>query len=237
VPMGRKSRCFVVSALLLSAGCLGSSKPAMCPAGPLAAKACPAAMRPADDGMFDDFEDGATQVPKTAERGGYWFESHDPNGSTIDPSPLSISQPGAGSEKALHIFGQTANADGAWGSLVGANFVETGVYDASKYAGISFKAKVGPTSTKSVRFNVGDVNTHPDGGVCKSCWNHFGKDLQLTSEWKEYTVSFAELQQQPGWGDQFPAITPSKLMAIYWAIGPGKPFDLWVDDIRLLECN
>lgn len=230
-------RAVALSALVLGAGCIDASKVAVCPAGPGAPKPCASGMRPADDGLIDDFEDGDTQVAKVADRSGYWFASHDPSGSTIDPSPLAISQPGAGSEKGLHVFGQTSSASDAWGSLVGANFVEQGVYDASKYAGISFKAKVGASSTKNVRFNVGDVNTHPDGGVCKTCWNHFGKDLQLTTDWQEYKISFAELHQQAGWGDQFATITPSKLIAIYWAIGPGKAFDLWVDDIRFVECS
>jgi hypothetical protein len=222
---------------VLSVSCIGASKEATCPAGPGAPKECATTTRPAEDGLIDDFEDGNMQVSKVADRGGSWFASKDPNGSTIDPTPLAMSQPGAGSEKALHVFGQTSSATDAWGSLVGANFVEQGVYDASKYSGIAFKAKVGAKAAQSVRFNVGDVNTHPDGGVCKTCWNHFGKDLQLTTEWQEYKVSFAELQQQPGWGDRFAALTPSKLIAIYWAFGPGKAFDLWVDDIHFVECS
>lgn len=227
----------VVSAFVLSVGCIDLSKQATCPAGPGAPKACAGATRAADDGLIDDFEDNDNQVSKVADRGGYWFTSHDPNGSNIDPTPFAVSQGGAGSDKALHVFGLTSSDSAAWGALVGASFVQQGVYDASKYSGISFKAKVGAKSTKNVRFNVGDVNTHPDGGVCKTCWNHFGKDLTLTSEWHEYKISFAELQQQPGWGDRFAAVTPSKLIALYWAIGPGKPFDLWIDDIRFLECS
>lgn len=229
-------RTVAFATVVLGVGCINASKEAMCPAGPGAPKACATTMRDADDGLIEDFEDGDTQVSKIADRSGYWFASHDPNGSTIDPSPLAITQPGAGSEKGLHVFGQTSSENGAWGSLVGANFVEQGVYDASKYAGIAFKAKVGPSSTKSVRFNLGDVDTHPDGGVCKTCWNHFGKDLQLTTSWQDYKISFAELQQQSGWGDRFPALTPSKLFAMYWAVGTGKSFDLWVDDVRFLEC-
>jgi len=225
-----------LSALVVSVGCIDASKQAMCPAGPGAPKECSVAARPAEDGLIDDFEDNDNQIAKIADRGGYWFTSHDPNGSTIDPTPFAISAGGAGSEKGLHVYGQTSSDSAAWGSLVGASFVEQGVYDASKYSGISFKAKVGPKSTKNIRFQVGDVNTHPDGGVCKNCWNHFGKDLQLTDDWKEYRISFAELQQQPGWGDRFPALTPTKLIAFYWAISPAKSFDLWIDDIRFLEC-
>jgi hypothetical protein len=226
-----------LSAAVLCVGCLDASKQAMCPAGPNAPKACVSGSRPAEDGLLDDFEDGATQLAKIADRGGYWFTSHDPNGSVIDPMPFAISDPGAGSsEKSLHVFGHTSADNGAWGVLVGANFVEQGFYDASKYAGISFKAKTAGSGTKSARFNVADVNTHPDGGVCKNCWNHFGKDLDLTTDWQEYKFSFAELAQQSGWGDRYPTITPSKVIAFSWAIGPGRPFDLWVDDVRFIDC-
>jgi hypothetical protein len=223
--------------MVLSVGCLDASKQAICPAGPNAPKACTSAgSRPAEDGLLDDFEDGDTQLQKIADRGGYWFTNHDPNGSTIDPTPFKIADQGAGSEKSLHVFGLTSSDSSAYGSLVGANFVEQGFYDGSKYAGISFKAKVAGKSTKNIRFNVADVNTHPDGGVCKSCWNHFGKDLELTTDWKEYKISFAELTQQSGWGDRYSTITPTKINAFSWVIAPGQPFDLWIDDIRFIEC-
>jgi hypothetical protein len=235
--MARTSRRAVaLSAVVLSMGCFDPAKVAMCPAGPNSPKACTGATRPAEDGLLDDFEDGDNQLPRIADRGGYWFASHDPNGSVIDPTPLKIADTGAASEKSLHVFGRTSSEADAWGVLFGANFVEQGFYDVSKYAGISFKAKVVGNSTKTVRFNVADVNTHPDGGVCKSCWNHFGKTIELTTDWKDYKVSFAELAQVPGWGDRYPSITLSKVNSFTWQIGPGQTFDVWVDDVRLDEC-
>jgi hypothetical protein len=240
IPRAAGARSALAGAVLLASGCIDLSKQAVCPAptGEGAVKTCAAGLRPVDDGLADDFEDGDSQLSKVGDRSGYWFTSHDNNGSAIDPSPFKMSDNGAGgSKKALHVFGNTSSDNGAWGVLVGVGFVEQGVYDASDYAGVSFKAKVVGSSTTSVRFNVADANTHPDGGVCKSCWNHFGKDIDLTTDWREYIVSFAELKQKPGWGEQFAAITPSKLIALNWAIGPGKAYDLWVDDIQLLACK
>jgi hypothetical protein len=229
----------LVGVALAPASCIDLTKQAVCPAptGEGAVKVCSSGFRTTDDGLVDDFEDADQQMSRVADRGGYWFTSHDPNGSAIDPSPFKMSDGGAGSKKALHVYGQTASDSGAWGVLVGANFVEQGIYDGSDYAGVSFKAKVGGSSTKNIRFNVADVNTHPDGGVCKTCWNHFGKDMAFTNEWQEYVVSFAELQQQPGWGDRFAAITPSKLIALNWAVGPGRAFDLWIDDVQFVSCK
>jgi hypothetical protein len=206
------------------------------PAGAAALKSCSSGGHPSDDGLVDDFEDGDNQLSKVGGRDGYWFTSHDNKGSSIGPNPLKIDQGGAGTSKAMHVNGQTSGDSGAWGALFGANFASQGLYDASKYAGISFKAKVGASSTRKVRFKVGDVNTHPDGGVCKSCWNHFGKDLLLTTDWKDYQVTFAEMKQEAGWGEPRPAVTPSQLMSINWSIGTGQTFDVWIDDIQFFEC-
>jgi hypothetical protein len=225
---------------VLAMGCVDEARQATCPVAPGTAvpKVCSAGTHPADDGLIDDFEDGDNQVSKIADRSGYWFTSHDPDGSTIDPTPFKISDGGAnGSKKALHVLGQTSSQSGAWGSLWGANFVGQGVYDASKYDGISFKAKVGGGATTKVRFKVADVNTHPDGGVCKTCWNHFGKDMQFSTEWQEFKVTFAEMKQEAGWGDRYPMITPAKLIALNWSIEPGRTFDVWIDDVQFFECQ
>jgi hypothetical protein len=229
-----------LAAGILASSCIDASRQATCPVPPgqVALKSCTAGTRPSEDGIIDDFEDNDTQVTKVGDRNGYWFASPDPNGSSIDPKPLADSPGGAGeSKKALHVFGQTSSASGAWGAQVGANLVGEGVYDASKYAGISFRAKIGKESTKVVRFKVADVNTHPDGGVCKTCWNHFGKDLELSTEWQEYKVAFADMKQEAGWGEPLPAITVSKLMGINWSIGPGRTFDLWLDDVQFFDCQ
>jgi hypothetical protein len=204
-----------------------------------AAKACAKGVRIAADGTLDDFEDGDSQVSKIDVRDGYWWKSKDDKGSTIEPDKLTPEEAGPGGNGvAAHFSGTTSSTPGAWGALFGANFVASGSYDASKYVGLVFKAKVGPKSTKKVRLKVGDVNTHPDGGVCKSCWNHFGMDLTLTTEWKEYQVLFADLKQAPGWGDpKPPGITVAQLHSIDWSIGTGATFDIWVDDIAFLECQ
>jgi hypothetical protein len=232
----------VAIAVLPSGGCnIGvSAKPAAGPGGTAPVKRC-RATRPADDGALDDFEDGNTQLTKSSGRDGYWFSAKDPKGSTID---MQTVEPGAGgSELALHMSGKTAEGtaeDGSWGVQLGANFVnEQGtLYDASKYAGFSFKAKAAPGSSKKVRFKIGDVNTHKDAGVCITCWNHFGKDLVLTEEWKEYKVMFSTADQEPGWGNPRPiSVTPAKLIGINWSVGPNQTYDMWFDDLTFLDCE
>jgi hypothetical protein len=229
----------VLGMILLSAGCIDASKRLTAPGGGgQRTKACENGIRPSADGAFDDAEDGNTEVTKVGGRDGYWFTSVDPKGSSLEPTPFAVSDGGTGGSKhALRIHGETSSASGAWGVLLGATMVGGGAYDASVYAGVSFKAKVGPKSTRKVRFKVGDVNTHPDGGACKNCWNHFGKDLTLSTDWQVYEVAFRDMTQEPGWGDQVPAVTPGKLLSVNWSIGSGQPYDLWVDDIQFFECR
>jgi hypothetical protein len=226
---------------LLGGACIGvSARPAATAAAgsPAAIKRC-RAVRPADDGSIDDLEDGNNQITKSAGRDGYWWSAADPKGSKID---MQTTEPGAGSEMAMRMTGMTVPGkpeEDFWGVQLGINFVTDGLfYDASKYAGISFKAKAGADSAHQIRFKIGDINTHKDAGICKACWNHFGKDITLTNEWKDYTVTFSGATQEPGWGDPRPqAITPSKLIALNWQVGPGQKYDIWIDDVTFLDCQ
>jgi len=241
-------RAFLIVAalpLLLagSSGCIGVSAKSAGPAVPgavSAVKKC-RAVRAADDGAIDDLEDGDNQITKTTGRDGYWWSAADPKGSKIE---MTVAEGGAGgSEMAMHMTGMTVPGkpeDDFWGVQLGINFVSEGMfYDATKYAGVAFKAKVGKAdSARAVRFKIADLNTHKDAGICTACWNHFGKDLALTPDWKEYKVTFSGAEQEPGWGDPRPlAITPSKLIALNWQVGPGQSYDIWIDDVTFLDCE
>jgi hypothetical protein len=230
----------------LSAGCIGVSQKKVI-SGVIGGtgtniKTCPLGARIADDGLVDDFEDGNNQVTLDGGRDGYWWPKVDNAGSTLQPTPFGTTEgAGNGSENAMHVWGKTASGDPtlAWGAGFGMNLRDqTAIYDASRYAGVSFRAKVGPGASTSVRFNVGDINTHPAGNICTTCWNHFGKNMVFTNEWKEYKVMFTDMRQQPDWGaPRPPAIEPSKLVEIDWSIGPGQTYDIWIDDIAFLDCK
>jgi hypothetical protein len=241
------TRLCVPLAVALTTGCIGVSQTrtaAPGSAGAAEVHSCRAGTRPAEDGLIDDFEDGNNQGALTGGRDGYWWPKKDTKGSTLEPEPFAPTEGGADdSGMAIRASGHTATGDAtdAWGAGFGMNMLSQNgaTYDASKYVGISFKAKVGDKSTRKVRFKIGDVNTHQDGGVCKTCWNHFGKDLTLTPKWKEYTVMFSEARQEEGWGDPRPSsLTPSKLIAIDWSIaGGGQDYDVWIDDVQFIECK
>ena len=185
---------------------------------------CRAGIRVADDGAIDDFEDGNNQLSLEGGRDGYWYTAHDPMGSTIE---MAMQEGGAGgSEESLHITGEHRER-------------RRRVEGLGRAGGRDVRGQRGPTTARNtpesclkaratkaadqVRFNIGDINTHLDGKICETCWNHFGKTLSLTPEWKEYRILFTDTRQMDGWGKPRPAaITPSKLYNLEFKIGPAQ---------------
>jgi hypothetical protein len=194
-------------------------------------------MQSSPDALFDDFGDGDNQVSLLDGRNGYWWIAKAEHATiTLPGSEFKASEGGPpGSKYAAHVTGKTDSVD-QWGVALGANFLAAGFYDASKYAGVSFKIK--GQAKAFARFKLHDVNTIPEGGQCtKECWNAFGKTLQLTGEWQTFELSFAELHQLDGWGvPRPPSLTTSKVKHFEWAIDQGEAFDVWVDEVQLLRC-
>lgn len=226
---------------IAAASCIGvSAHRSAAKSGSTGIKTCPGEIVPTGEaGLIDDFEDGDGQVAKREGRGGYWWRSNDPDGSKFDNDDGKPQEEGcAGSSLCLHHFGSTSSKSGAWGVNFGANVGLEGTVDVSNYVGISFRAKSRAGVGHKVRFKIGDINTHPNLGVCKSCWNHWGKDIQLTNDWREYRVLFAGVQQAPGWGDPRPASLDAKhFYSIDFSVDPGQTFDIWVDDLQFLKCK
>ena len=194
-------------------------------------------MKPCENGVIDDLEDNDNKVEPLENRSGYWFTYVDALGTTLSPAPFAMSPGGAGgSNFAAHISGKMGPSGNVYAGL-GFNFTEPkGPYDASAYKGISLRAKSGPASTRVVRLKVGDVNTAPEGKICKNCYNDFGVDLTLTDDWVKYTIPFKAMMQQPGWGDPRPkAIDVSQLFGVQFAESqPGATFDVWIDDLQFV---
>ena len=212
------------------------------PAAAAPLKRCENGTRAADDGSIDDFEDGNNLSLEQAGRGGYWYTTADTAGSSIAPQgDFKPSDGGAGGSKlAGRVSGKTAPEQAAWGAVFGVGLRrDNQLYDASKYAGVSFWAKVGAKSGKTFRFKVSDVNTHPAGKVCSDgCWNHFGSELTLSTEWKEYTIAFSDLKQEEYWGNpRPPSVTANQLVSLDWTVPRGQEFDLWIDDVKLVDCK
>lgn len=189
------------------------------------------------DSLIEDAEDGDNQILEHEGRGGYWYTSVDSEGSSIRPAPFKISKAAgrAGSKGAARI--EVKMAEAGWSVYASMGFGlahPTGPYDASKYTGITFWAK-GPAH---VRLKVPDLYTAPGGGFCQDCYNDFGIELALTSEWQRYTIPFSWLSQQPGWGDPRPEVATNAIYALQWQVGSrGRSFDVYVDDIAFFCGN
>jgi hypothetical protein len=210
---------------------------ARAPEGPAAT--CANGTRPAADGLIDDFEAADGRPPALAGRNQTWWIAGDKSAKVKVPGNTFAAVEGGppGSKKALHFAGTSAYED-KWGAIVAVNFLPSGFYDASKYAGIAFKIKAAKPNS-NVRLKMSDVASHPDGGLCtKECWNSFGKELVVGTDWQSVTLLWSELAQQPDWGVPRPAqITPSKIRDVEWAVYPAPEFDFWVDDIHFVQCN
>jgi hypothetical protein len=191
-------------------------------------------------GSIDDLEDGNSQILTNEGRGGYWYSYADTFGTTVSPEDEFVPSAGGagGSTKAAHISGKTGDRKNVWAGMAFALANPKGPYDASKYKGISFWARRGEKSTAQLYFRVPDVNTTPDGGVCKDCFNDFAANVKLKPVWTKYTFPFESLKQEPGWGEPYPRITPSKIYELQWQIKTRNvDFDVWIDDIKFVGCE
>ena len=200
---------------------------------------CKHGTKPAESGLIDDLEDGNGKAAPLAGRdGAWWIGKADHATVTIPAGAVKPSEGGAAAGKfGMHFAGKTENAD-PWGAAVGINFLASGFYDASKYAGVTFKIKSAKPNL-DVRLKMVDSNTHPDGGLCtKECFNAFGRELILGTEWKDVTLMWSELTQQSDWGNpRPPMIEVTKIKDMEWQIWPGVDFDIWIDDVHFLECQ
>ncbi len=198
------------------------------------------------DAVIDDGEDGNNQVLVQDGRAGYWYTFVDDAGSTIEPQAgkkggqFAMSPGGnGGSAMAARMHGKVTSGGVLYAGM-GFNFVDPkDQYDASKYGGIAFYAKKGPGSTGKVRLKIPDVDTDPDGKVCKECFNDFGATMELTDSWTRYELPFAMATQDAGWGKPKPThINPAKLYSMQWQVNvPGADYDIWVDDIAFVGCE
>ena len=165
--------------------------------------ACPAENVAVDPGaLLDDFEHAGSVAPLIGGRSGGWYASNDmTQGGIMQPSgdaaPEAIPGGRCASRHALHVTG--AGFD-LWGAVVsvamhwGPN--ASGVYEeqpydvqARGYKGLSFFARVGDTSTTTVRFAVSDQFSRPEAGLCnladKNCYDTYGIVMShdLSTQW------------------------------------------------------
>jgi hypothetical protein len=191
--------------------------------------------------MIDDMNDGDRFIPQVNGRAGTWKDSDDGTpGSTMFPDPagpFTMTNTGDVCRKyAAYVYGGPFVDTGA---TVG--FGIGGPYDASKYDGISFWAKIDSGSLAGLRVAFPDKDTLPDGGLCQGsvagnqCWDHYGYRLttSLTTEWAKYTVSFNSLTQD-GWGRSGGGFDRATIFEVQFQIPKNNKFGVWIDDVALV---
>jgi hypothetical protein len=206
---------------------------------------CAASVGPIDPtAVIDDIEDNNSLLAQTGNRNGSWWVVSDGTAGTISPpadaAPPPERVPGGhcGSNFAMRVTGQGFTD---WGALLSAGFRYTNQaesIDASAFKGIMFWARTGDTNSSSIRVQLQDANTRPEGGKCNAtpgtpdeCYNGFGTDLiPLGTDWRLYKLNFASMTQRD-FGYRADALDPSTLYAIEWTFQASSIFDLWVDDV------
>ena len=110
-------------------------------------------------------------------------------------------------------------------------------YDASRYTGISFWARIDSGTKNVVRVAFPDKDTNPDGGICKTgvtgptaCYDHYGLHINLTADWQKYTIPW-NLLTQNGWGNAGIAFDPASLYGVTFEIPINSTFSIWIDNV------
>jgi hypothetical protein len=130
-------------------------------------------------------------------------------------------------------------------------------FDISQYKGITFwgMSAGADAAGLDVKVQFPDTDTDPRGYVCNSpeagangpddvtlCYNSFAEHLTFTGDWQQFTVMFADLQQDPGYGHPVAAWNSSQVYGINWQAQDSDPLgspaittDFWIDDVYFIQ--
>lgn len=191
---------------------------------------------PADSySMVDNFEDGNLVLPSLEGRKGNWYSFSDGAG---EASAIPALIPGKRLDSTTAIrFTTTGNK---YFSGFGFDFYNPGQtettkepWDGSAYRGVTFWARA--SELTSTVLQLPDANTHIAGERCTVCDHHWGKFMQIDSEWRRYTVLFADLDLEAGTEPEPTAFDDSGIVLMQFFFGPNVTVELWVDDVALLK--
>ena len=136
-----------------------------------------------------------------------------------------------------HYAGTAAKTPAMGGFGVGATYnmaidKVAGIYcvDISAFDGVTFWARAATAGSKvAVNFVVPETNAAPDGDCVSGCFLHPLKEITLTAQWAQYSVTFAEALPISG-----TARVQNRLQIIGW-LSPDSNWDFSVDEIRLYK--
>jgi hypothetical protein len=200
----------------------------------------------AEGALIDDLDDGNAGIHETDGRQGSWYAFHDGTaGATMTPDAAKDFVPamgGAGGSAYAAVIAGSGFKE--WGAGMGLDLNNPGdpmggpgkknPHDASKWQGITFKAR--GNAPVRVSLLTTPVVATTDGGECvpsmtegMMCEDGHGKQLSLTSSWKEYRLTWAELKQA-GWGKKA-SFDPKLVTSVLFIVPQNAMFDVAVDDV------
>jgi hypothetical protein len=191
--------------------------------------------------IIDDMEDQNGSINYVSGRNGSWWTATDesPSGTFEPRQPIPELIPGSrcGSRYAMRVTGQGFVE---WGSVLGMSLAYTsdGIapHDASFRQGIRFWARIGDTSTRQVRFSIGDYHSAPEADWCvrdgtPACFTYDVDLVQIDTTWKHYVIPFGALVH-PTPDEPNEPIDTTTLRTLAFYFHPSAVFDFWVDDLE-----
>ncbi len=191
---------------------------------------------PVGAASIDDLEDCDAAILPNDGRSGNWYQYLDTFGSTLVPAMFAAAMGGSpvSPRCAIHVSGMTVNnpAMSQFGFAgVGFSFPGNMAVDSSEYDGVTFYAK--GTGQIRVAVTIPATTDAQFGGTCATnCGDSFGFVVDLTPDWKQYTVPWTTLAQD-GWGTAA-TFEQSQMTGIDFGFSSGWTFDAFIDDIGYL---
>jgi hypothetical protein len=172
---------------------------------------------------------GISNLPDISPPGS-WFVYSDKTPTGVKKPPSVEEFESAIENGALHTSGKGYTQ---WGGGVGTNLCGGAMLtpvDGTKYKGIRFKA----SGTTPMKFLVATVDTMPEFGRCKKCYDHFMVTVTtLSKDAKVFEYKWADLKQS-GWGDRTKFDTKA-IVGLNWTSKDAQAWDFTIDDVGFLE--
>jgi len=204
---------------------------------------CPTSVSTCDPLMIDDLEDRDTALCKVSGRRGYWYTASDSTG-TLEQANFAPSLIPEGRGASLYAARFSGSGFTDWGAEMGLHLNEQGrtaqPYNLGPSGAIKFWMK--SNAPVSVKFPMLETTQIISGGTCvgdfdNGCDDHFHFEVAAptTDDWAEYTVPFDALARTGNAG----SVTwdSSRVTGLIFGVAGGPAFDVWVDDIRLVDCS
>ena len=164
---------------------------------------------------------------------GAWWAVAGPKSTIKPPVPMSS---GGYLGTAAHVTGTRAGVIEEYAKF-GINMRRggQGLFDASRYDGISFYARA--DKPMEIQVWMGQENTEPSCGLCaamKTCYNSPKLAVTIGSVWSRFVVPFDALLSDPVPGGGRVPVTPATITQFGFTMPPGA-FDFWIDEIYFVQ--